>query len=121
MSPSTHKTSSPSFRAKRGISLFFLFMLPAFGALPAPAQVQTGTPPFGSYGGGPDIINLANLNAQLTVPVLHKPGRGLNFDYDLDYNSSVWYPVGSGGNQSWVPVFNWGWMSTWSGTTGYLT
>src|ERR1041384_1854178 len=51
----------------------------------------TGTPPFGSFGGRPDVINLANLNAHLSIPILHKAGRGLNFVYDLTYDSSVWY------------------------------
>jgi RHS repeat-associated protein len=75
----------------------------------ASAQVATGTPPFGSFGGGPEVINLANLNAHWTVPILHKPGRGINFTYDLSYDSSVWYPVGSSGQQSWQPVASWGW------------
>src|SRR4029077_5791431 len=70
------------------------------------AQVPTGTPPFGSFGGGPDIINLANLNSHIAIPVLHKSGRGTDFTYDLSYDSSVWYPVGSSGNQNWQPVTN---------------
>src|SRR2546422_5232119 len=73
------------------------------------AQVPTGTPPFGSFGGGPDVINLANLNSHITIPVLHKPGRGTNFNYDMSYDSSVWYPVTSGGTTTWQPVQNWGW------------
>src|SRR5713101_9258474 len=79
-------------------------------ALPASGQVPTGTQPFGSFGGGPDIINLANLNSHITVPVLHKAGRaGFNLTYDLSYDTSVWYPVGSSGSQSWQSVWNWGW------------
>jgi len=36
----------------------------------------TGTPKFGSFGGGPfDVINLGNLNTHFTVPVIHKAGR----------------------------------------------
>src|SRR5258708_5167832 len=94
-----------------------------FVATSASAQVPTGTPPFGSFGGGPDVINLANLNSHITIPVLHKPGRGTNFDYDLTYDSSVWYPVGATGFQNWQPVGNWGWASNSafnSGSTGYL-
>jgi len=78
-------------------------------ATSASAQVPTGTPPFGSFGGGPDVINLANLNSHITVPIIHKPGRGMNFNYDLSYDTSVWYPVGSSGSQSWQPVSNFGW------------
>jgi len=68
------------------------------------AQVTTGTPKFASIGGGPDQINLANLNVHLTIPVLHKPGRGLPFDYDITYDSSIWQPVGSSGSQTWEPT-----------------
>jgi hypothetical protein len=87
----------------------FLLIVVALGAEAASAQVATGTPPFGSFGGGPDVINLANLNSHISVPVLHKAGRGTNFTYDLSYDSSVWYPVTSGSTTSWQPVYNWGW------------
>ena len=85
-----------------------LLLIAAFATSPASAQVATGTPPFGSFGGGPDVINLANLNAHITIPVLHKAGRGTNFTYDLSFDSSVWYPVTSGGTTSWQAVGNWG-------------
>ncbi len=93
-------------RAHRFLFLTIVFALTVKVTV---AQVQTGTPPFGSFGGGPDVINLGNLNAHLTIPVLHKPGRGTNFSYDLAYDSSVWYPVTSGSTTSWQPVANWGW------------
>ena len=93
----------------------------ALYVLPASAQVPTGTPPFGSFAGGPDILNLANLNSHITVPVLHKPDRGTNFDYDLSYDSSVWYPVTSGSTTTWQPVLNWGWRGQTEVATGYLS
>jgi len=96
-------------RTHRTLVLYFTL---AVLALPSSAQVPTGTPPFGSFGGGPDIINLANLNSHLAIPVLHKSGRGTDFTYDLSYDSSVWYPVGSSGNQTWLPVANWGWQGS---------
>lgn len=67
------------------------------------AQVSPGTPPFQSFGAGsgPDVINLQSLNIHFAIPVRHKAGRGLNFNYDLTYDSSVWYPVISGGTTSW--------------------
>src|SRR5437879_10054315 len=80
-------------------------------------QVQTGTPPFGSFGGGPEVINLGNLNAHWTIPVIHKPGRGINFTYDLSYDTSVWYPVGG----TWQPVQNWGWRGQTEAATGYAS
>jgi len=75
------------------------------------AQVTTGTPPFGTFASNsaPDVIDLANLNAHIPIPVLHKAGRGLDFTYDLSYDSSVWYPVTSNQVTSWQPVLYWGW------------
>jgi RHS repeat-associated protein len=84
------------------------------------SQVQTGTPAFGSFAGGPETINLANLNIHLTIPVLHKAGRGTDFNYNLTYDSSIWNPVYGG----WGPTSNWGWTSQSalsSGNLGYLT
>jgi len=90
---------------------FFLFLL-FFVLLSSPLHAQgptTGTPPFGSFGGGPDIINLANLNSHLTIPVFHKPGRSLPFNFSLVYESSIWRIVGYTGNYSWQPHSQWGW------------
>ena len=53
---------------------FVLFAIAVLCAAPswfAQAQVATGTPPFGSFGGGPvDIINLANNNVHYNIAVL---------------------------------------------------
>src|SRR5260370_38199443 len=105
----------PSFRAKREISLqrsslmfrrpFLLLVLLALVASVASAQVQTGVVPFGSFSGGPDIVNNANLNVHWTIPIRHKPGPGTNFDYDVTYDSSVWMPVTSGSNNKCQTAF----------------
>ena len=94
--------------AHRSFYLMIVIML-TVGVASGQTPPATGTPPFGSFGGGPDVINLANLNSHITVPVLHKPGRGMNFTYDLSYDSSVWYAVTSGSTTSWQPVSNFGW------------
>jgi len=99
--------------------LLVLLTVPLFVASPASAQVQTGTPPFGSFGGSPDIVNLGNLNGHLTIHAMNKPGRGTNFTYDLSYDSSVWYPLTSGGATTWH------WLSGWTTASppimGYAT
>jgi RHS repeat-associated protein len=105
----------------RSIRILSLLALWVLGAAQLRAQVQTGTPPFGSFGGGPDVINLANLNSHISIPVLHKAGRGMNFTYDLSYDSSIWYPVTSGSTTTWTPVNNWGWTGTTPVLTGYAT
>ena len=102
---------------------FLLAVVSVVLLAPAHAQVkvQTGTPPFGSFAGGPDIINLGNLNAHLAIPVIHKPGRGRAFSYDLSYDSSVWYPVTSGSTTTWQPVLNFGWRGITEIATGYIS
>jgi hypothetical protein len=104
--------------AYRLVCAFFLLLATSFAVA---AQVTTGTPPFASFGGGPDVINLGSLNAHLDVPVLNKVGRGMPFTYDLTYDTSVWVPISSGGVTSWNPVFNWGWIAQTQIKTGYIT
>jgi len=104
---------------RRPFLLLVLLTVRLFVASPASAQVQTGTPPFGSFGGGPDVVNLGSLNGHLTIHAMNKPGRGTNFTYDLSYDSSVWYPVTSGGATTWH------WLSGWTTASppimGYAT
>lgn len=91
-----------------------LAILALFFVSPTSAQVVTGTPPFGSFSGGPDVINLGNNNAHLVIPVFQKSGRGLMFNYNLVYDSSVWTPVASNGTTTWQnsPDTNWGWTTS---------
>lgn len=86
------------------------------------AQVSTGTPPFSSMGGGPfDTVNLGNLNVHFAAPVIHRAGRGMSFNYNISYDSSIWAPVTVNGNKSWQPATNWGWGGTTAPTTGYVS
>ncbi len=93
----------------------------AFGQVTT-VQVATGTPQFGSFGGGPfDAVNLGNLNVHFAVPVVHKAGRGMDFTYDLSYDSSIWSPVVGSGSTNWMPVINWGWRGQTEVATGFVT
>jgi hypothetical protein len=87
----------------------------------AQAQVSTGTPLYGSFGGGPDVINLADLNSHISIPIVHKSGRGTDFTYDLSYDSSVWYPSSASGINTWTPVTNWGWRGQTEVAVGYVS
>jgi len=99
---------------------FFLTVVLLTGV--APAQVATGTPLFGSFGGGPfDTVNLGNLNVHFAIPVLHKAGRGMPFTYDLSYDTSIWIPVVSNGVTQWQPVYNWGWRGQTEAKVGYVS
>jgi RHS repeat-associated protein len=92
---------------------FFLLVVALAVGRTTAAQVTRGVPDFGSFSGSPtDTINLANLNSHVTIPILHKPGRGLNADFDLTLDSSVWTPLVSSGNSVWSPASDWGWNGT---------
>ena len=115
-----------SFATRHSSIVATLFVLWFFACFLPPTSlaqfaVSTGTPPFGSFTGGPDIINLGNNNAHWDIQVLARAGRATNFTYDLVYDSSVWYPVTSGGTTTWTPVGNWGWSSISQPVAGYLT
>jgi len=85
-------------------------------------QVTTGTPPLGSFGGGPfDTVNLGNLNVHFSIPVVSKAGRGMPFTYALSYDSSIWTQVTSNGVTSWFPTANWGWRGDTEIATGYVS
>src|SRR5258708_33306606 len=120
-SSSGSKKKTGDYTMIRSLRLIVPMVLFSFTLGQLEAQVPTGTPPFGSFGGGPDVINLANLNSHIVVPVLHKPGRGTNFTYDLSYDSSVWYPVTSGSTTTWTPVLGWGWRGQTEVATGYIS
>src|SRR5712692_5571330 len=78
--------------AKYGLLAIAMISIFASVALAAPTK---GTPPFQSFGGGPDVINLGNLNVHYSFPVFNRAGRGIPFSYALAYDSSVWTPAGS--------------------------
>lgn len=51
-----------------------------------------------------------------------KAGRGgLDFTYNLAYDSAVWTPVGVTGYKSWQPSATWGWTADTNAITGYFT
>jgi RHS repeat-associated protein len=104
----------------RSLSMFTLLAFFAPLTL-AQAPPVTGTPSFGSFGGGPDIIDLANLNAHIDIPVRHKAGRGTDFTYDLSYDTFVWNPVPSGNTKMWLPAANWGWRAITEAALGYVS
>ena len=82
--------------------IFALFLVLLSAAVAAAQSPATGSPVLGSFTGSPDVIDLANLNAHLSIPVLTKPGRGTDFSYVLSYDTSVWSKVTSG-STTWQP------------------
>jgi hypothetical protein len=103
-------------------TLAFSLVVVIFAVASSFGQVTTGTPPFGSFGGGPfDTVNLGNLNVHFSIPILNKAGRGMPFNYALSYDSSVWTQVTTNGVTSWSPAANWGWRGDSEIATGYLS
>jgi RHS repeat-associated protein len=108
-------------KMKDSFSRFCAFAILLLVSCSVVGQVSTGTPRWGSFSSGPDVIDLGNLNMNFTAPVFSKPGRGMPFTYVLRVDTSVWYPVGISGSQAWTPVFNWGWRAQTEVVTGELT
>jgi hypothetical protein len=101
-------------------SLLCVLSLTVFCLAQGPA---TGFPPYGSFEEGRfDAINLQNLNVNFSIPIVSTPGRGMDFNFAITYDSSIWAngagawysPVDQTGNQTW------GWKKDWvTGITTY--
>jgi len=91
-------------------------------ASPASGQVDTGIPPFSSLApSNLDTVNNANLNIMLAIPVVRRATKGMPFSYALGYNSSVWTPHNSSGQQAWTPAGNWGWAGMTAANPSFIT
>jgi len=92
--------------------------------LPTVARAQTpatGLPPFASLQSNQfDTVNLQNLNANISIPIVSSPGRGRNFNFAITYDTLFW----TKSQQFWVPLTDqtgtatWGWKD--QSPTGYL-
>jgi RHS repeat-associated protein len=94
----------------------------AIFAVFARGQVVPGTPPFGSFDGGPvDVVDLGNLNVHLSIPIVTKAGRGGSFSYNLGYDTSVLGPGHYTSGVAWNQAFNNGWTGPTQIRTGAVT
>lgn len=104
--------------------LLFAASLVAF-SLPVSAQnMGTGAYPHATFDSpGFDSINTGNLNTRFSIPIISRSGRGLPFNYALQYEGLIWAPVTVGGTTTWVNDPNWGFSGTLNGDTfsGYLS
>lgn len=104
--------------------LLFALLLLCFGVSAAQAP-GTGNYPFASFDTpGFDSVNLGNLDVRFSIPIVSRPGRGVPFQYALQYEGLVWSTGPDGfGNKTWVPDPEWGLHGLLNGTglTGYLT
>ncbi len=101
----------------KSTNLMAFLQVVGLAVIHAAAQVTTGTPPYQSFGGGPEVINLGNLNVHYSSPVFGRPGRGIPFSYALAYDSSVWKIAGS----AWIPASTtWGLTRDTAAAVGYV-
>jgi hypothetical protein len=82
-----------------------LLLVALFWAPVAFAQdPSTGFPPYGSFQDGRfDAVNRQNLNVNFAIPIVSSPGRGINLDFALVYDSLIWKQSGGSPN-AWTPV-----------------
>ncbi|HEV2299669.1 MAG TPA: RHS repeat-associated core domain-containing protein [Candidatus Acidoferrales bacterium] len=99
------------------LSLLAIFMISGVALGQA-----TGFPPFGSFERGEfDSTNLEDLNSIIAIPIVQSPGRGMNFDFSVIYNSLIWTKSGNAWvlNPNLPPL---GWSTTYSvGSTHFTT
>src|ERR1051325_10021532 len=71
-----------------------------------------GVPPFGSVGRSPfGFVNLQNLNWGFAIPMISHAGRGMGFQYNLSYNSTIYAKVRDGkSGLHWQLDLNNGWL-----------
>jgi RHS repeat-associated protein len=99
--------------------LSILFLLAVLATPLLSAQTATGAPPFSTMQSGAfDSVDLANLNVHFSIPVVSKAGRGMPINFNLTFDSSVWYVQTSGSSKFWNFATS-GWNS--DPQTGYVT
>lgn len=98
--------------------ILFVALMPAVGS---GQQSTTGVPPLGTFvRGDVDAINVANLNNHVTIPIIHKKGLGLPFDYSVNWDSSIWSLNTIGNKSYWELASNAGWNVVNNGI-GFVT
>src|SRR5260370_2248084 len=99
-------------------SIAFIFT----SAIHTQAQVVPGTPSHGSCAGGPDVVDLANMNDHWNFGIVGRAGRVMPFHYALSYDSSIWTVGTVNGQAAWQPVNNtFGWSLQTGALSGYVT
>lgn len=92
---------------RRYLILVVAFLLSCAGVFAQ--DTATGYPPYGSFENGNfDNVNLYDLDFILTIPVVSTPGRGMNFNLDLVYNSLNW--INLDGAWSFITNSDYGWQ-----------
>ncbi len=92
---------------KRLVFMVSALATPVCGLAQNPAS---GLPPYGSFEVGKfDTINRQNLNINFAIPIVSSPGRGMNLQFSIVYDSLVWGRAAT----FWYPASSgiWGWKT----------
>ena len=98
---------------------FLVFGLPVYAQ-----NTGTGAYAFASFDTpGFDAINTGNLNVRFSIPIVNRPGRGLPFQYTLQYEGLIWSPVTTPTGTAWVNDPSWGFIGMLNGSAfaGYIS
>ena len=104
--------------------LCVLFAIVLVSGMASAQVLGTGTYAFASFDNrGFDSVNLGNLNTRFNVPVVSRTGRGMGFNYSIQYEGLIWSPSSSNGTVTWMPDQAWGFFGLLNGTTfaGYVS
>ena len=104
--------------------LVWLFAVVLFAKVTFAQVLGTGRYSFGSFDDrGFDSVNLGNLNVRFNIPLVNRPGRGMGFNYSLQYEGLIWTASTSGGTPAWIPDPQWGFNGLLNGTAfvGYIS
>ena len=96
------------------LSVSVALMLVAVTVTMGFAQTTTivpGDPRFDAFGGGPDLVDLGSLDVHLSIPLVQKKGRGIDFNYSLVFDS-LYIPTPDN--------YNWRFVASGAGG-GYMT
>src|SRR5215472_8439994 len=87
---------------------FIVFLAVLFACSPMAAQGDPETvtdQTLGGTGGRFETVELANGGVNLSLHLMGTKGRGINFDYNVNYTSKIW---------SQKPGFRWSYKNPWS-------
>jgi RHS repeat-associated protein len=73
-----------------GSSLILFSAAPVGAQSPDPLK-STGLPTTIYSGGEIDTVDTTSGNLRITIPLIHLPGRGLDTDITLTFNSKIWF------------------------------
>jgi RHS repeat-associated protein len=106
--------------------LFCLCSVMLFGQdeIPTKITVQNrgGELPFSTtIGTGVEEVGATSQNLHITIPILHVPGRGMDYEFNLNYDARFWVAATRTAGSSTFEVWNIDAGGVWSTNAPYVT